>query len=273
MEILSFKQALGNLVAQLREKQGSSQEALALEAGIDHLTISEIERGEVNPTIDILHKVSLALKQTLGALIIQSEEIASGNVRQAAPTANSSYINHNIPLPQGLTHNQLEAALNRAMAILDQIGLDPDAGDIQANIYSGVVSNIVTKAIAEVSDFVQNKDTQHPDLFDPRLPKGHRDWGLEMKATKQMNKGGESHNPGHGWFMIVVYQVVKGKTYIVQVEVAELEREDWTIHDRNPDSNRTRTAVTKDYATQRLRANSVYLDPDYVTSVRSAAKN
>ena len=88
-----------------------------------------------------------------------------------------------------------------------------------------------------------------------------------MKATHQVGKGGESHNPGQGWFMVVVYKVVNGQTTIVQVEIASLKSEDWTVHERGAESKRTRTAVTKAAATQRLRENSVYLDPDHVTPV------
>lgn len=86
-----------------------------------------------------------------------------------------------------------------------------------------------------------------------------------MKASNQIAKGGESHNPGRGWFMIVIYHITEGQTYIVQVEVARLETGDWTVHERAQDSKRTRTAVTIADATNKLRRNSVYVDPSYLT--------
>src|SRR5260370_39203594 len=86
-----------------------------------------------------------------------------------------------------------------------------------------------------------------------------------MKATYRIGKGGESHNPGGGWFMIVIYQIIDGQTHIVQVEVAHLKKEDWIIHDRAEHSSRTRTAVTREHATKMLRENSVYLDERYAT--------
>ncbi len=260
----AFKDALGKLIISLRSETGLSQEGLALDAGIDRTRLGEIERGAANPTIDTLSKIARVLHQTLGSLILRAEELGSGVVRAPVPTINPAYIDRAVPLPRGLTHDQLAVALNLALAVLDQIGLNPEAGDIQANIYSGVVSNIVTKAIAEATDFTQNKDTAHPDLYNASLEGAHPDRGLEMKATNQVGKGGESHNPGKGWFMVVVYKIVEGRTQIVQVEVAQLAHEDWTIHERAPDSNRTRTAVTKAAATRRLRENSVYLDPDHV---------
>ena len=125
----------------------------------------------------------------------------------------------------------------------------------------------MTKAIAEVSNFVQNKDTIHPDLYNPLLARDNPDWSIEMKATHQIGKGGESHNPGKGWFMIVVYQIIDEQTLIVQVEVAYLTGEDWKIHERAAHSNRTRTAVTIPSATRKLRENSVYLDPQYATAI------
>ncbi len=265
MENEVFKQALGKVIYQLRSDRGISQEKLALEAEVDRTIVGEIERGEANVTIDTLSRIANVLGQKLGALIVEAEELSSGVIKRVVPTINPAYINRNVSLPTGLTHDQLEKALNQTLVTLSQIGLDPTQGDIQYNIYSGAVSNIVTKSIAQASDFAQNKDTDHPDLFNPNLDRHHPDWGLEMKASNQIAKGGESHNPGKGWFMIVIYQIVEGQTHIVQVEVARLEKEDWTVHERAENSNRTRTAVTILEATNKLRRNSVYVDPAYLT--------
>ncbi len=262
-----FTKALGALIATLRKERGLSQEQLAHEADVDRAHMGVIERGEANLQLDTLDRIARVLEQTVGTLAVQAEEIASGVSKRPAPTANPAYIDHSVPLPTGLTHEQLEKALNRAMTVLYQIGLNPDTGDIQKNIYSGVVSNVVTKSIAEYSDFVQNKDTKHPDLYNPNLEHEHRDYGLEMKATHKVGKGGESHNKGHGWFMVVVYKVVDEQTHIVQVETTYLTRDEWTVHERNENSERTRTAITLPDATKRLRANSVYLHPDHGTAV------
>ncbi len=265
MASTAFKQALGSLIARLRTDLGWSQERLALEADLDRTRVGEIERGIANPTLDTLDKIATVLKQALGSLVIQAEDIQHGRI---APRVNSAYIDRSVPLPRGLNHDQLEIALNRAMAILNQIGLNPDNGDIQANVFSGAVSNLVTKSIADESAFMQNKHTEHPDLFDPSLDTDSPDWGLEMKATNKPNKGAESHNPGHGWFMIVVYKVIDGQTHIIQVEVAQLQNEDWTVQERKGESRRTRTATTRDDATWRLRQNSVYLHPEHVRVLR-----
>lgn len=65
--------------------------------------------------------------------------------------------------------------------------------------------------------------------------------------------------------MVIVYDMVDDQTQIIQVEVARLRKEEWTIHERAKESNRTRTAVTIASATQKLRENSVYLDPNYAS--------
>jgi transcriptional regulator with XRE-family HTH domain len=265
MENSQFKRALGQLIYKLRKDHSISQEQLALDANVDRTRLGEIERGEANPTIDTLSRIANVLGQTLGSLIVEAEEIGSGTIKKPYPVINPACIDRVVPLPKGLTHDQLEQALNRTLAILNQIGLNPDQGDIQWNIYSGAVSNIITKAIAEVSNFVQNKDTAHPDLYDPHLSPDDPDWGLEMKATHRIGKGGESHNPGGCWFMIVIYQIIDEQTHIVQVEIAYLTKEEWIIHERAQESNRTRTAVTIASATKKLRENSVYLDSKHAS--------
>lgn len=53
--------ALGDAMRALREEQGTSQERLALAAGIDRSYFSAIERGEFNVTLAVLLKVASGL--------------------------------------------------------------------------------------------------------------------------------------------------------------------------------------------------------------------
>ncbi|HEY6550648.1 MAG TPA: helix-turn-helix transcriptional regulator [Solirubrobacterales bacterium] len=53
--------ALGAAVKQLREQRGSTQEALAYEAGITTGTLSQLERGISNPSWGTLKAVAGAL--------------------------------------------------------------------------------------------------------------------------------------------------------------------------------------------------------------------
>lgn len=53
--------ALGAAVKQLREQRGTTQEALAYEAGITTGTLSQLERGISNPSWGTLKAVARAL--------------------------------------------------------------------------------------------------------------------------------------------------------------------------------------------------------------------
>jgi DNA-binding XRE family transcriptional regulator len=57
----SAQMALGDAMRAIREEQGTSQERLALTAGIDRSYFSAIERGEFNVTLGVLLKVASAL--------------------------------------------------------------------------------------------------------------------------------------------------------------------------------------------------------------------
>ena len=46
----------------LRTKRGLSQEALAVDAGIDRTYVSRLERSLENPTIGVLERLSVALE-------------------------------------------------------------------------------------------------------------------------------------------------------------------------------------------------------------------
>lgn len=52
-------------IRRVRVAQGVSQEALALEAGIDRSYMSRLERGLENPTIAILDRIVVALKMPI----------------------------------------------------------------------------------------------------------------------------------------------------------------------------------------------------------------
>jgi len=54
--------ALSENIKKYRKAQGLSQEKLALASGIDRSYMSEIERCLANPSLDLLLKISNALK-------------------------------------------------------------------------------------------------------------------------------------------------------------------------------------------------------------------
>ena len=66
---LQPSEAFGQVLRTLRLERGLSQEALALEAGIQRNYVSLIERGINQPTITIIFKLSAALEVQPSQLI------------------------------------------------------------------------------------------------------------------------------------------------------------------------------------------------------------
>lgn len=52
---------LANDIKQARRRLGLSQEALALQAEVDRTYVSQLERGVANPSLLILHRLSVVL--------------------------------------------------------------------------------------------------------------------------------------------------------------------------------------------------------------------
>jgi transcriptional regulator with XRE-family HTH domain len=65
----SLQKQLGNRVRELRKAQRLSQEALALEAGVDRTYVSQIERGIANSSLLALFKLSRVLKVSITDLL------------------------------------------------------------------------------------------------------------------------------------------------------------------------------------------------------------
>lgn len=62
------KAQLGKRIGEMRKRQGLSQERLAERAGISAQYVSNIERGKENPTLDLLLRLSEALRVSLGQM-------------------------------------------------------------------------------------------------------------------------------------------------------------------------------------------------------------
>ena len=57
-------------IRRLRVGQGLSQEALAVDAGIDRTYVSRLERGLENPSVAVLEKLAVALKASIPDLFV-----------------------------------------------------------------------------------------------------------------------------------------------------------------------------------------------------------
>ncbi|WP_323012964.1 helix-turn-helix transcriptional regulator [Devosia sp.] len=59
-----------------RGARGISQENLAVDAGVDRSSISDIERGRFNPSIDLLDRLAGALSIDVSELLVRPPESA-----------------------------------------------------------------------------------------------------------------------------------------------------------------------------------------------------
>lgn len=66
---------------QQRIARGLSQEALAVDAGIDRTYVSGLERGLENPTVAVLERLAGALDTEIASLFVKPR----ANARPAAP--------------------------------------------------------------------------------------------------------------------------------------------------------------------------------------------
>jgi transcriptional regulator with XRE-family HTH domain len=64
---------LGRVIRRLRTERGISQEGLAAISGVDRTFMGEIERGEANPSFDVLQRIAAGLTVRLSDLVRQYE--------------------------------------------------------------------------------------------------------------------------------------------------------------------------------------------------------
>ncbi len=65
--------ALGGVIRERRKELGLSQEALAGEAALDRTYVGGMERGERNPTLRVLWRLSAALQLSPGDLMKRTD--------------------------------------------------------------------------------------------------------------------------------------------------------------------------------------------------------
>ncbi len=183
---------------------------------------------------------------------------------------NKSFL-RDVPLPEYLTNEEILTALRETQDFFKLIRENTGiilSSIIQANNFSGVVSNVFTKMLSDASPYKSYHDQRYPDLMHES-----RSIGLEVKASKKPLKGGEGHNGHSGWHIVVCYQILNnGDIEFVHVEIANLigyglPNADWKYEGskRNEkDSQRTETYITTKIGTAKLRDGTVYLNPEYV---------
>ncbi len=272
------QQLIGRYIRQLREQRGMTLEELALEAGISYQYLSGIETGKENFTISVLESVAEALHFPVKTIVsVAYEEVDLIEV----PRANPAYFRTNVPLPEGLEVGHLEAAMNQAQTMFHRINRNlmlevgkPIQAFIQSNNFSGLVSNIFADALNDQSPYKHNHHQRYPDLVNRSANAGTGE-GLEVKATVNVTKGGESHNGHSGWHTIVCYETNEEHdinfTLIMFADLNghQTAEPDWdyvkSTVNLETGSQRTETYITNLFGKTKLRDGSVYLDPTKVS--------
>jgi len=75
-KIKSVEQAFGQILRQLRQKRGLSQEELALESGYHRTYISQLERGQKNPSLQTIFQLAKALNMEPSEIIERVQALA-----------------------------------------------------------------------------------------------------------------------------------------------------------------------------------------------------
>lgn len=268
--------AIGRFIRWSRENLGWTQQQLADKCGITYQYLSALENGKQNFTIGVLEALGHALGVPLPRLVLES--YFGPESATPAPRSNPNYFRRSVPLPPGLTIEQLGRAMDETQRLVHLInaGLTVTGGEllsryIQANNYSGIVSNILCDSLHRYSAYKHYSAQGFPDLM-YRNKAGREVGGLEVKATTRPGKGGESHNGHSGWHLVAHFaaDADTGDITFRHMMIADLNGHmqpdsDWKYQGSRvkaeTGSQRTETYITTPAGTAKLRHGSVYLDP------------
>lgn len=116
--------------------------------------------------------------------------------------------------------------------------------------------------------FKHNHHQGYPDLLCNTTHEG-----LEVKATIQVGKGGESHNGHSGWHTIICFERTPAGIEFIHVMFASLKGHrdrsaDWKYVgsrvNQDTGSRRTETYTTTGAGTTKLRDGSAFLNPSRI---------
>lgn len=266
---------IGGAIRRLRETAGLSQEKLAEKAGITYQYLSAVENGKENFTVGVLQAIATALGLRTDTLV----EDAYSDARPI-PVVDPKYFINGVALPPLLMKNHVIAALDHTHKIMRLVNAAlikttgrPLPSYIQGNNFSGIVSNILTDAFSTQTPYKHFHGQRYPDLVCE--DDGKQGVGLEVKATIQIGKGGESHNGHSGWHIVACFRIdeTSGDIQFIHVMFANLvgyghRNADWKYIgskvNKNTGSQRTETYNTTSRGTAKLRHGTAYLDSSAV---------
>lgn len=73
------RELVGRNVRRIRVAQGVSQERLAFDSGVDRSYLGGLERGEENPTVDVLDRLAMTLAVPLREFFTEEGAINSSD--------------------------------------------------------------------------------------------------------------------------------------------------------------------------------------------------
>lgn len=278
---------IGACIRFFREQQQRTQDALAEQAGISYQYLSGIETGKENLSLQVLERLAEALHMPLRVLVSTAYDNAAGHL---PPLVDARFFRKAVPLPLGLTWEQLQATLDRTQLIVHRLNRNMVAeigktlqSLIQGNNFSGLVSNVLSDCFDHCSPYKHNHHQKYPDLMSPST-RGAKTEGLEVKATMRVGKGGESHNGHSGWHVVACYNLLdNGDIHFVHVMFAVLnghqhiKAPDWKYTgsrvNAETGSRRTETFSTNADGTTKLRDGSAYLNANVVNYARWRPKH
>ncbi|MFT4243662.1 MAG: helix-turn-helix transcriptional regulator [Acidovorax sp.] len=272
---------IGSCIRLFREKAGLTQDGLAQKAGISYQYLSGLENGQENFSIQVLERIASALQIPLRVLVGAAYDNADG---AKPPLVAPQYFRPEVPLPDGLTYSDLARTLNHTLAVIHRINrnLFVESGVtlqslIQGNNFSGLVCNLLSDSFDKCSPYRHNHHQRYPDLVNAQAHHGQGE-GLEIKATVNIGKGGESHNGHSGWHLVACYNFIEGgNIQFVHLMFAQLNdhqhaEPDWkyvgSTVNAETGSRRTETFNTTPQGNAKLRDGSAYLDTSVVNFSR-----
>lgn len=81
------RKLVGSNLRRLRVERDISQERLAFDSGVDRSYLGGMERGEENPTVDILDRLAATLAVPIGELFTASESDAVKGLKRGRKPA------------------------------------------------------------------------------------------------------------------------------------------------------------------------------------------
>jgi hypothetical protein len=193
---------------------------------------------------------------------------------------NKDGFNTELDLPYALRLDVFAIAMDDIYELLHNVntglvnrGLLPFENSVRGAIYSGMLSDLLTEAVANhAAGLVKNTyNNGHPDL----LPAGrHADNaapaaedGVEVKVTKKASGAVDMHSDRPAWYCVFRYVadyttepvLDREPTRFTDIWLARLDAKNFRKNERGPRG--TRTATPHRQGLEVLRANWLYRDP------------